>query len=42
MNINLKPFMICEYYGGLKLCLGHNTDNSDAERSFCVSGLFLH
>lgn len=42
MNINLKPFMICECYGGLKLCLGHNTDNSDAERSFCVSGLILH
>ena len=42
MKINLKPFMIWEWYGGLKLCLGHNTDNSDAERSFCVSGLFLY
>ncbi len=42
MNINLKPFMIWECYDGLKLCPGHNTDNSGAERSFCVSGLFLH
>ena len=42
MNIKLKPFMIWEWYGGLKLCLGHNTDNSDAERSFCISGLFLY
>ncbi len=40
MNNNLKPFMIWECYGGLKLCLGHNTDNSDAEMSFCLSGLF--
>lgn len=42
MNINLKPIMIWECYDGLKLSPGHNTDNSDAERSFCVLGLFLH
>lgn len=42
MNINLKLFMIWECYGGLKLCLDHNIDNSDTERSFCLSGLFLY
>jgi hypothetical protein len=42
MNINLKLFMIWEWYGGLKLCLDHNTDNSDTERSFRLSELFQY